>query len=497
MSNQLLIAGVDRFSQMRAGSLRVTKRLDQRNTASLVLETTSAFFLPSEGTELIVNFDDDSQFGGTIRSVELERPAVGTSDDTLIRANITSDGYNRTPYRRTINGLYEAPTYSTAGSIISELVGSILDEEGISIGNIEDGCPIELYSIACKSVGDVLDDLAAKSGYKWYINNSKDLYFIEEDTLINESHKIDTEDTAEGSFHDFQITAASSDLSEYANKIFARGGLGDGGYAVVVSVHDAAEIAARTAIEGGSGVYGYILDAGDETDSDILTTMATAELKKRSRIPRTISFRTRQSFVPQFILQVRLPYLGISTLTPFLIEQVDISHDSIGLLYEVTAVYRNPDTLTSHRIGGAKEFFDAFYGNNNSQSLSLQPGGYVKNIVQCFTATDFPTGAKPLDWLADIDNPTMDDGLDGGTVLTWASPRQINAISAVTLPDPASSKNIQGAAADHTGVVMFCVRNANELNGMVSVGFGAFSTTLFPQQSVVVRCGNTNKWEVV
>jgi hypothetical protein len=122
----------------------------------------------------------------------------------------------------------------------------------------------------------------------------------------------------------------------------------------------------------------------------------------------------------------------------------------------------------------------------------------VEGVVQVFVDEEFPGGAKNNDVLVDIDNPTIDDGLSStGTTLTWASSKQINATGNVILPNPASSKNIQGVDTDHTGVVMFCIRNANTSNGMITVSYGTFSEVIFPQQSITVRTGIAQSWEVV
>ena len=57
------------------------------------------------------------------------------------------------------------------------------------------------------------------------------------------------------------------------------------------------------------------------------------------------------------------------------------------------------------------------------------------------------------------------------------------------------AKAIEGST-EHSGVVMFCVRNANTANGVISVGYDSFAVYLFPQQSITVRCIGT-AWEVV
>jgi hypothetical protein len=125
----------------------------------------------------------------------------------------------------------------------------------------------------------------------------------------------------------------------------------------------------------------------------------------------------------------------------------------------------------------------------------------LAGIVQWFVAENFPAGAKGNDGLIDINDPTVDDGntITTGTTLTWASARQVNVTGTtiVTLPNPTTDKNIAGSAVDHDGVVMFCIRNANAANGMVTVTDGTLTKYLYPQDSITVRTGITTAWEVV
>ena len=88
MSNQLLIAGVDRYALLRNGSLRVSRRLDHRNTCSFTMETSAGGYIPPEGADLKVNINDDTQFGGIIKTVEIELPGLGTDDDTTVGVQV-------------------------------------------------------------------------------------------------------------------------------------------------------------------------------------------------------------------------------------------------------------------------------------------------------------------------------------------------------------------------------------------------------------------------
>jgi len=120
----------------------------------------------------------------------------------------------------------------------------------------------------------------------------------------------------------------------------------------------------------------------------------------------------------------------------------------------------------------------------------------LANTIQWFKDT-FPSTAKENDCCYDSTDPTIDDGLlTASTTLTWASPRQIDATGDITLPDPTSDKNIAGSAIDHTGVVMFCIRNATTTDAIISVGYGSFVDYLFPGEVKVYRTGISQVWEV-
>ena len=437
MSNQLLINSVDKYSLLRRDSLRVSRRLDHRNSCSFTLETTADSYIPSEGMDLQVLIDDDIQFAGIIKTIDIERPGIGTDDDTLIRVSVSSDGYGAIPYRRTVSNLYEPPTYANCGDIIAALM-TVLADEGIGIGNIQDGAPIELYYVAVKSIGNILDELADQSGYIWYINSVKDLYFIAEDLIITDTRNIDTEDATEGSFHDFIIQSFTRDMTEYANKIFVRGGLQDDGTYLYVDVADTTEIAARASAEGGSGVYGYTLDDSNIVDTTTATALATNELNKRCRIPKTLVFSSRSAFEPQFKLQVRLPAYGQSSLEYFLIEQVDITLENGLLRYTVTANYRNQDDILGQSLPGIKGYFDSILQGGSSGS-STGGGGTVAMRGQAFyNATSFPVGSENDDFRAEYLYNGDDLAVSSDVTLSLDDEESLSfsGIYTLTLPDP-------------------------------------------------------------
>jgi len=163
--------------------------------------------------------------------------------------------------------------------------------------------------------------------------------------------------------------------------------------------------------------------------------------------------------------------------------------DSVENAY-IDGVITEPD-YTGKRPSFYTEGMDSVTIGENGVSIIEYPSTVHGNL---YVQPEIPEEADENSVWVDTDDPTIDDGTTT-TTLTWASPRQVNATSNVTLPNPASAKAIEGSTA-HSGVVMFCIRNANTANGVISVGYDSFAVYLFPQQSITVRCIGT-AWEVV
>lgn len=363
--SELYINGIDKIDILCSGSLQINKLVDRQDSCSLSLFSTVGGYLPLAGYDLQVRFDGGFQFGGIIKTIEIERLDRTDDTNTEIKLNISCDGYRAIPYRRTVLGIFEPPTYSTASDVINAFMPT-LAEEGIGTGNIETGAAIELYSVSAKTIGAILDDMATLSGYQWYISDDKELYFVDEQFVLNDPRHIDSTDPT---FSDFNVIGFTEDLTEYANKVWVRGGLMDDGYMLVSVAEDTVEIAARAALEGTSGVYSFFIDDSNVVDSAIGLDMAQKEVIKRSRVPKQIVFETYTEFVVSSILQVKLPGYGIAALTKFFVEAISISETDNYIKYTITATYRNQDNFSTKKTPGATEFFNAMLSGDKSNGI--------------------------------------------------------------------------------------------------------------------------------
>lgn len=90
----------------------------------------------------------------------------------------------------------------------------------------------------------------------------------------------------------------------------------------VISVEDSAEILARQAIEGGSGIWEHMDEQRNIASLDTLTSIAEGNLTQYGLVPTTIEYETdAQGLDPGAIQTITLPSLGVSG--DYLIEQID------------------------------------------------------------------------------------------------------------------------------------------------------------------------------
>ena len=365
MASELNISGVDKSDILQINSLRVHRNADRQNTLSCSFITKAGTYMPKVGEDIQAELNSDIQFGGIIKTVGSQRTDRVVDNTATLLVNVTSNGYRDIPYRRTITGVFDSSVYVNAGDIVAYLQTTYLADEGIGIGAIQDGADVADYiAVSVMTIGDLLDRLAEMSGYKWYINQAKDLYFIQDDTIFTDPHSIDSTDL---DFTDYEIMTAEDDLTEYANKIFVKGGLADDGYPYAYSLEDSTEIAARALIEGGTGVYGYTIDNSEIVDDDTALAAATAELKKRGRVPSRVTFSSFTSFEPTTKVYVKLPAFGL-TGAYYYIDSVDITQvGKSELKYIVSCVYRDQTDMSGHQLPGAVEFFSSV-GSTRSES---------------------------------------------------------------------------------------------------------------------------------
>lgn len=121
-------------------------------------------------------------------------------------------------------------------------------------------------------------------------------------------------------------------------------------FPIVEQAQDDAEITARKAIEGGSGIWESV-ESQPQIDNVDLAHDLAAGLLRRFPIPEIVQYKTDQAGLAAGQLQlINIPALGLNT--QYLIERVEARDmDGQFLRYSITAV-------SGEALGGWKQFFN-------------------------------------------------------------------------------------------------------------------------------------------
>lgn len=173
----MAVAGVEINSvavQIVKGSLNIDNRIEERSTASFTVEDIAGTGVYQQGQEVQI-YDPDVTliFSGVIDKPDTTRQAPSGE---LLHPIRCADNHYFADKRLAAYSVLGAPTV-TAKSIVQALQAAYLTPEGIGTGNIDDGADIVQAVFNYVRVSDALDALAEKSGYTWFIDENKDLYF--------------------------------------------------------------------------------------------------------------------------------------------------------------------------------------------------------------------------------------------------------------------------------------------------------------------------------
>jgi len=124
---------------------------------------------------LIYDPNDVLIFGGVIDNPETIR--VAPSGELL--HPISCADYHYFADKRLVAASYED---KTCGFIVDDIFDNYLDDEGVTIGNIDLGATLVQAVFNYVRVTDAYDALAEKAGFIWFIDENKKLYFQARDT---------------------------------------------------------------------------------------------------------------------------------------------------------------------------------------------------------------------------------------------------------------------------------------------------------------------------
>lgn len=168
----LTIAGVDRSSQVLWQTLQRTAVLtSQVDTLQFSMRFTDAQLssIPRPTQEVVLSIAGVKEFGGVI--VNAPRAFLGDSRTGEIEVQVTAQDYQTLLGRRLAARSYQN---QSAGSIVTDLVGII---GGFNTANVQAGPMVTDWRVNYQTVADAIEALATATGYEWWIDYNKNVYF--------------------------------------------------------------------------------------------------------------------------------------------------------------------------------------------------------------------------------------------------------------------------------------------------------------------------------
>lgn len=180
MALQVLIDNVDRTGVVDLRTLEVEDAVGERTVCRFrvndLTNSLASVLVPGESVE--VALDGLKVFGGTIDRVQRVKPAPGSDAQVY---GIECVDWHQVADRRLVAEVYEGVL---AGAIVKSIVDKYLAAEGVSYGaaTVADGPVITKAVFNYVPASQALEELADLTGYLWWIDANKVLYFADRAT---------------------------------------------------------------------------------------------------------------------------------------------------------------------------------------------------------------------------------------------------------------------------------------------------------------------------
>jgi hypothetical protein len=202
----------DPDTHIRLGTASIEHTIDGRSTATFEYIDFNATNHFDKGQEVLIrDVESNILFGGLIEEVTEE--LIGSASDPLVHMIQAAD-YTSIADRRLFVGAYES---TTAGDIVRDIM-SVLSEDGITEGLIQEGEVLERQLFPYSKCSEALDKLAELCGFIWFIDYDKKLYFVDRSAYAAEWSLTSYDDVLQGSLR------VSRGNPEYRNIQYVSGG---------------------------------------------------------------------------------------------------------------------------------------------------------------------------------------------------------------------------------------------------------------------------------
>jgi len=325
------------ISQLKTKSLKIIRLSSTKNTFTAKFnwfsDSSPADYSFKVGEEIIVADGSTTLFGGIIQACPKVRLGPGIYEYTLF-----CTGYEQILSRRTISVANYSGTCGDLAELIATnyLITTSDTSEGMSLGTFDDGTDLTNLNEAIISISKLYDTLAKASGFKWWVDDDKEINFTKEPTITQAPYDLFQATGDARRLNDVRNPSNSPDLSNFRNKQFFVG-KGQSGQVLFGSAEDSASVT-EMATRYGSGVHGSIeYDSKVETYTEA-NEAAAALLQKHKNEPNQFIFQTEETgFDINQYFDCTWPELDISTETRFVISKIIIRDKGRFLLYEVYA----------------------------------------------------------------------------------------------------------------------------------------------------------------
>lgn len=176
---QIWIGGVDKSSLYVVNSLEIGDEINARSTCRFQLVDKTGTYHPANGATVeIYNNDANLIFGGFIKEPD-ENVLWGTA---ALSVNVDCVDNQAICDWRLIAESYDN---MTTGAIVTDIITQVLADEGITVGVIHAGITATRVVFPRIKASQAMDELAEMSGFTWWIDSDKALYFVDRSTYLS------------------------------------------------------------------------------------------------------------------------------------------------------------------------------------------------------------------------------------------------------------------------------------------------------------------------
>ena len=179
MAKTLTFAGSDYLPYYKTNSVVIKEKLRKAGVMNLTIDTKGISNAPQEGAEVVYKEDTRFLFGGYITKVSPEE--IGKGDLFIFDVEVSD-------YSIIFGSKIAKRAYAnkTLNYIVTDLFGEYLDSGyGFDVTNVDTGPTIETIAFDHISITKCLEKIASITGYVWWVDYEKKLYFTKPELTVN------------------------------------------------------------------------------------------------------------------------------------------------------------------------------------------------------------------------------------------------------------------------------------------------------------------------